>query len=141
VARKPESVFSDFIRDHLPDVDISRVESVANLGFPDMVIADRAGTGKIGFLENKVVQRGLKVHLRPHQISFLYRHWLYGCPAFVLVKHLPIGKRNSIVFLYHGGQCDDLLAQGLRVQPVIKWESNAIDWLLLKNLLLGIEKP
>ena len=32
MARKPESVFSDFIRDNLQGVDISRVESVANLG-------------------------------------------------------------------------------------------------------------
>lgn len=141
MARKPEAVFSEYIREHLQGVDISRVESVANLGFPDMVIADKSGSGRVGFLENKVVQRGLKVGLRPHQISFLYRHWLYGCPAFVLVKYFPIGKKKPIVFLYHGGQCDELLAQGLRVQPVIKWEIDQIDWKLLKDYLLGIEKP
>ena len=66
MARKPEAVFSDYIREHLPGVDISRVESVANLGFPDMVIANKE-TGTVGFLENKVVSRGLKIGLRPHQ--------------------------------------------------------------------------
>ena len=140
MARKPEAVFSDYIRQHLPDVDISRVESVANLGFPDMVIADKL-TGHISFLENKVVQRGLKVGIRPHQVSFLFRHWFYGCPAYILVKHSPIGKRVGIVHLYHGGQAMALLAEGLRVPSVVSWPSNAVDWPLLKSYLSGIVKP
>lgn len=141
MARKPESVFSDYIRGHLPDVDISRVESMANLGFPDMVISDCLGTGRVGFLENKVVQRGLKVGLRPHQVSFLYRHWSYGVPAYCLVKHVPLGKRLGLALLYHGGQTPEVLEKGLRVEPVIKWESNNIDWATLRLLLLGQERP
>ena len=141
MARKPDSVFSDYVRERLRDVDISRVESVANLGFPDMVVADKLGSGRVGFLENKVVQRGLKVGLRPHQVSFLVRHWSYGCPAFLLVKHLPIGKRIGLVFLYHGGQVTDVLLEGLRVAPVRRWSSDAVDWEELRKLLLGIEKP
>jgi hypothetical protein len=140
MARKPESIFSDYVRERLRDVDISRVESVANLGFPDMVLVDKC-SGRVGFLENKVVQRGLKVGLRPHQVSFLVRHWSYGCPAFLLVKHLPIGKRIGLVFLYHGGQAADVLLEGLRVEPVRRWASDAIDWEELRKLLLGEEKP
>jgi hypothetical protein len=140
MAKKPESVFSDYIRERLRDVDISRVESVANLGFPDMVLVDKC-SGRVGFLENKVVQRGLKVGLRPHQVSFLIRHWSYGCPAFLLVKHLPIGKRIGVVFLYHGGQAADVLLDGLRVEPVRRWASNAVPWEELRKLLLGEEKP
>lgn len=141
MARKPESIFSDYVRERLPDVDISRVESVANLGFPDMVLVDRLGSGRVGFLENKVVQRGLKVSLRPHQVSFLVRHWSYGCPAFLLVKHLSIGKRIGLVFLYHGGQAADVLLEGLRVAPVRRWASDAVDWIDLRKLLLGEQKP
>lgn len=140
MARKPEAVFSDYVRDNLRDVDISRVESVANLGFPDMVIADKLGSGRIGFVENKVVQRGLQVGLRPHQISFLFRHWSYGCPAFVLVKHLPIGKRIGMVNLYHGGQVMELAESGLRLAPVIRWPSNGVDWQRLRGFILGEEK-
>jgi len=140
MARKPESVFSDYVRERLRDVDISRVESVANLGFPDMVLVDKY-SGRVGFLENKVVQRGLKVGLRPHQVSFLIRHWSYGCPAFLLVKHLPIGKRIGVVFLYHGGQAADVLLDGLRVEPVRRWASDAVPWEELRKLLLGEEKP
>ena len=140
MARKPESVFSDYVRERLRDVDISRVESVANLGFPDMVLVDKC-SGRVGFLENKVVQRGLKVGLRPHQVSFLVRHWSYGCPAFLLVKHLPIGKRIGLVFLYHGGQAADVLLEGLRVEPVRRWASDAVPWEELRKLLLGEEKP
>ena len=141
MARKPESIFSDYVRERLQDVDISRVESVANLGFPDMVVADKLGGGRVGFLENKVVRRGLKVDIRPHQISFLFRHWSYGCPAFLLVKHLPIGKRIGLVCLYHGGQAPDVALEGLRVAPVRRWSSDAVDWEELRKLLLGIEKP
>lgn len=140
MARKPEAVFSDYVRDNLRDVDISRVESVANLGFPDMVIADKLGSGRIGFVENKVVQRGLQVGLRPHQISFLFRHWSYGCPAFVLVKHLPVGKRIGMVNLYHGGQVMELAEVGLRLDPVIRWPSNGVDWQRLRGFILGEEK-
>ena len=140
MARKPEAVFSDYIRDHLRDVDISRVESVANLGFPDMVVADKLGSGRVGFVENKVVQRGLQVGLRPHQISFLFRHWQYGCPAFVLVKHLPVGKRVGMVNLYHGGQSMELAEVGLRLDPVIRWPSNGVNWELLRDFILGKEK-
>ncbi len=140
MARKPESIFSDYVRERLRDVDISRVESVANLGFPDMVLVDKY-SGRVGFLENKVVQRGLKVGLRPHQVSFLVRHWSYGCPAFLLVKHLPIGKRIGLVFLYHGGQAADVLLEGLRVEPVRRWASDAVPWEELRKLLLGEEKP
>jgi hypothetical protein len=140
MARKPESVFSDYVRERLRDVDISRVESVANLGFPDMVLVDKC-SGRVSFLENKVVQRGLKVGLRPHQVSFLVRHWSYGCPAFLLVKHLPIGKRIGLVFLYHGGQAADVLLEGLRVEPVRRWASDAVPWEELRKLLLGEEKP
>ena len=140
MARKPESIFSDYVRERLRDVDISRVESVANLGFPDMVLVDKC-SGRVGFLENKVVQRGLKVGLRPHQVSFLVRHWSYGCPAFLLVKHLPIGKRIGLVFLYHGGQAADVLLEGLRVEPVRRWSSDAVPWEELRKLLLGEEKP
>jgi hypothetical protein len=140
MARKPESIFSDYVRERLRDVDISRVESVANLGFPDMVLVDKC-SGRVGFLENKVVQRGLKVGLRPHQVSFLVRHWSYGCPAFLLVKHLPIGKRIGLVFLYHGGQAADVLLEGLRVEPVRRWASDAVPWEELRKLLLGHERP
>jgi hypothetical protein len=141
MAKKPESVFSDHVREHLPDVDISRVESVANLGFPDMVIADRLGSGRIGFLENKVVSRGLQVGMRPHQVSFLYRHWHYGCPAFVFVKHLPAGKRVAMLNLYHGGQTLELATVGLRLDPIMRWPSNGVDWQRLRGFLLGEEKP
>jgi hypothetical protein len=139
MARKPEAVFSDWIRDGLIDVDITRVESRASLGFPDMVIVDKSGTGKVCFLENKVVQRGLKIDLRPHQVSFLFRHWKYGCSTFVLVKHLPVGKRVAMINLYSGGQVMELLENGLRVDPIFRYPSNGMDWEQLTSTLLGLE--
>jgi hypothetical protein len=57
------------------------------------------------------------------------------------VKHLPIGKRIGLVFLYHGGQAPDVALEGLRVAPVRRWSSDAVDWEELRKLLLGIEKP
>lgn len=117
MAKKPEAVFSDYILAHLPDVDISRIESMANLGFPDMSIADKL-TGRIAYLENKVVSRGLQVKMRPHQISFALRHWSYGVPVFILIKHVLSGKRFGCVYLYPGAVADQLLLLGLRVPPL-----------------------
>lgn len=117
MAKKPEAVFSDYISAHLPDADISRIESLANLGFPDMSIADKL-TGRIAYLENKVVSRGLQVKMRPHQVSFAVRHWSYGVPVFILIKHVLPGKRSGSVYLYPGAVADQLLLSGLRVAPL-----------------------
>ena len=135
MAKKPEAVFSEYLRDHLLNVDISRIESMANLGFPDMVVVGKT-CGSVGFVENKVVSRGLQVGLRPHQISFLYRHAQYGCAAHVVVKHCLPGKRLYTINVYNGNQVLALAEEGLRLAPVFRAASDSINWEQLTEILL-----
>jgi len=137
MAKKPEAVFSRHVIAMLPGFDIVRVETVASLGFPDMVLTDKGGTGKVCFLENKVVTRGLKVGLRPHQISFLFRQWSYGVSAYVLVKHIPVGKRIGSILLYEGGQSMELQEKGLSLPPVLSFSTAAVDWQQIRERLLS----
>jgi hypothetical protein len=137
MARKPEAVFSDYIHANLQGVDISRVESGVNLGFPDMMLADK-NTGEIAFLENKVVSAGQSVKLRPHQVSFAYRHWSYGVNCFVFVKHVLKGKRSGKLHLYTGGQALALASQGLRETPLCSWDYPvAGQWDEIRKTLFG----
>ena len=67
----PEARFSARVKAGLVHCDIERVENRVNLGVPDMMI----GVGDAFVLvELKVVAKGLKVGLRPHQIAFMTRH-------------------------------------------------------------------
>ena len=138
MARKPETLFSRHIIAMLPGFDIVRVETSASLGFPDMVLTDKRGSGKVCFLENKVVSRGQKVLLRPHQIAFLYRHWSYGAAAYILVKHVPVGKRIGRLCLYSGGQAMELQEKGLALDPVLSYSTATVDWQQIREKLLSI---
>ena len=90
-------------------------------------------------LELKVVHRGLKVTLRPHQIAFLVRHAAKGRPCFVLV--LQSGGevlKPERVFLYHGRDTVALAAEGLRLPPVASWPSRGLNWAELKEKLSAL---
>ena len=129
MATTPEARFSARVRDGLKALgcDIERIENRVNLGVSDMLVgvADCFVT-----VELKVVSRGLKVTLRPHQIAFLTRHALMGRPCFVLVLNL------DRVLLYHGRDAVALATEGLRLPPLAVWPSRGMDWQGLKEKLL-----
>jgi hypothetical protein len=118
------------VRDGLKGVgcDIERIENRVNLGVSDMLVGvlDCFVT-----VELKVVSRGLKVTLRPHQIAFLTRHALMGRPCFVLVLNL------DRILLFHGRDAVALAAEGLRLPPLAEWKSRGMDWQILRDYLSG----
>ena len=124
----PEARFSARVRDGLKALgcDVERIENRVNLGVSDMLVgvADCFVT-----LELKVVQSGLKVKLRPHQIAFLTRHAAKGRPCFVLVLNI------DRILLYHGRDAVALAADGLRLPPLAVWPSRGINWAELKEKL------
>ena len=124
----PEARFSARVRDGLKALgcDIERIENRVNLGVSDMLVgvADCFVT-----VELKVVSRGLKVALRPHQIAFLVRHAAKGRPCFVLVLNA------DRVLLYHGRDAVALAAEGLRLLPLAVWPSRGMNWAELKERL------
>jgi hypothetical protein len=71
----------------LPNCSIERIENRVNLGIPDMLI----GVGdRFVLVELKVIAKGLKVGLRPHQIAFMTRHAAKGRPCFILVLDIAL---------------------------------------------------
>ena len=132
----PEADFAARVRDGLRPhgVDTERIENRVNLGVSDMLV----GAGdRFAAVELKVVQRGLKVALRPHQTAFLARHAAAGRPCFVLVLHKGSLLRASRVLLFTGSQAVELAANGLKTEPVRAWNSRGMDWSELAALLSG----
>lgn len=138
---KPEASFSARVRAGLLPygADIERIENRVNLGIPDMLVGV---LDKFVLLELKVVDRGLKVSLRPHQIAFMTRQSAKGRPCFVLV--LQSGGttlRPAKIHLYRGRDAIDLAAHGLRVPALRSWASRGMPWGELFELLSETETP
>lgn len=131
---KPEAAFAARVRDGLKPLglDIERVENRVNLGIADCLIG--AGS-RFAAVELKVVQRGLAVSLRPHQIAFLTRHAAKGRPCFVLVLYKGTKDKPARVLLYRGADAVDLAENGLRVVPLADWPSLRMPWQELADLL------
>lgn len=127
----PEARFSARVRDGLKGLgcDIERIENRVNLGVSDMLIGV---DDRFVLVELKVVQRGLKVTLRPHQIAFLIRHAAKGRPCFVLVLNI------DRILLYHGRDAVALAAEGLRLPPLAVWPSRGMNWAELKEKLSAL---
>lgn len=132
----PEAAFSARVRDALRPfgIDPERIENRVNLGVSDMLMG--AGN-RFVTVELKVVQRGLKVSLRPHQIAFLARHAAQGRPCFVLVHQAGGAARPARIALYHGHQAVALADQGLRLAPLREWPSRGMVWSELADVLSG----
>ena len=125
---KPEAAFATRVRDGLTKfgVDIERIENRVNLGIPDMLLGIE---DRFVMVELKVVQRGLKVGLRPHQIAFMARQSGKGRPCFILV--LQSGGtvlKPAAIHLYRGRDAIALAGDGLRLQSLKSWPSRGMDW-------------
>lgn len=116
---------------------ITRIESRVGLGIPDCLIAFKEGV--FVMLELKVVKRGRKVNLSPHQIAFHLKHATdMGCPTFVLVQHIPPSgmTRESMLLLYKGSQVMELKKLGVDLQPEGEWSWRAPMWEMMRDQLL-----
>lgn len=128
----PEARFSARVKAGLVNCDIERVENRVNLGVPDMMI----GVGdRFVLVELKVVSKGLKVGLRPHQIAFMTRHAAKGRPCFVLVLDMGNTLRPSTIRLYHGSDAMALATEGIKLDPLRCWPSRGMPWKELEETL------
>ena len=128
----PEARFSARVKAGLVNCDIERVENRVNLGVPDMMI----GVGdRFVLVELKVVAKGLKVGLRPHQIAFMTRHAAKGRPCFVLVLDMGNTLRPSTIRLYHGRDAMALATEGIKLDPLRCWPSRGMPWKELEETL------
>ena len=136
MATTPEARFSSRVRMGLSECgcDIDRVENRVNLGIADMLI----GVNNLFVtVELKVVSRGLKVQLRPHQVSFSTKHSAKGRPSFILIRHERNTAHPGKIMLYHGRQAVELVTEGLRLEPLAEWPDYGMPWQELTDWLSG----
>lgn len=136
----PETLLYKRLKENLPESHITRIESRVNLGIPDCLVAfprDRMFV----MVELKVVSKGKKVRISPHQIAFHLKHADLECPTYILVehnKHVSTGQKSELL-LYEGWQAEDLLMLGVDAPPLGRWEKRKIQWHILRHLLTGGE--
>ena len=131
----PEAVFYKKIRESLPGCYFTRIESRVGLGIPDILLG--LDSGKFVMMEVKVVLRGFKVHISPHQVAFHVKHSRIDCPVFVLIKkYVKTGPHgNGELFLYRGADAASLQEIGLREVPLAHWPLDTVDWNRMRGLL------
>lgn len=133
---KPEAALYRRIRDNLRDCHFTRIESRVGLGIPDCLLAFKEGV--LVLVEMKVVKRGRKVALSPHQVAFHLKHSDLRCPTFILVQHIPPSgmTRDSMLLLYRGSQVLELSKLGVELEPCGEWSWRAPMWEMMRDQLL-----
>lgn len=109
-----------------------------NLGTPDCLIAFRV-PGVFVMLELKVVKRGRKVALSPHQVAFHAKHADLNCPTYILVQYFPPGAtqaQKAELRLYAGHQAVELATRGVDTEPIVSWPWVGVPWELFRLYLL-----
>ena len=135
---KPESALYQRLKENLPGCHITRIESRVNLGTPDCLVAFKV-PGVFVMIELKVVKRGKKVTLSPHQIAFHAKHADMNCPTFLFVQYHPPGtthNHKAQLRLYAGEQVVELATRGIDTPPIAVWQWTTIPWELLRLHLL-----
>lgn len=128
----PEARFSIRVKEGLSRCNIERIENRVNLGIPDMLVGVE---DRFIPIELKVVSKGLKVGLRPHQIAFMTRHAAKGRPCYVLVLDAGNTLRPSTIRLYHGRDVMQLATEGIKLIPLQCWPSRGMPWGELEETL------
>ena len=135
---KPESALYRRLRDNLSasDCHLTRIESRVGLGIPDCLVAFKR-SGEFVMVELKVVKRGFKVNLSPHQVAFHLKHADMHCPTFVVVQYSPAGKTAAgELLVYSGDQVMDVHKLGVKAEPLARWPWLGVQWQMVKQVLL-----
>ena len=136
---KPEASLYKRLKENLPNSHITRLESRVELGIPDCLVALGPQQARFVMVELKVVKRGKKVALSPHQVAFHLKHSDFKVPTFILVQYHPPGtasSRNAELRLYRGDQAETLVYQGIEVEPVWACNLAQMQWHMLRVELL-----
>ena len=96
-----------------PKWRLTRLESWASLGVPDVLGCDEQG--RFFLIELKSVT-GNAVRLSPHQISFLTTH--QHAPVYCLVHQTH--RNGESLYLYPGAAAIDLAQDGLATEPLLR---------------------
>ena len=92
----------------MPEISFTRIENLSSHGTPDLLAYNKKGTF---FTVELKVSKVNSVRLSPHQISFHVRH---PHNTFILVSSALYKDEK----LYEGTSCQQLVACGLRLEPL-----------------------
>jgi hypothetical protein len=137
MASKPEANLYQRLKENLLNCHITRIESRVGLGIPDCLLAFNHGL--FVMLELKVVKKGRKVLLSPHQVAFHIKHADLRCPTYILVQHFAKGSpltNKSELLLFCGEQAIDLAARGVDTPALARWPWTQIAWADLRKHLV-----
>ena len=137
MAAKPEANLYKRLNENLPSCHFTRIESRVNLGIPDCLLAFPHGL--FVMVELKVVKRGRKVNLSPHQIAFHIKHADLRCPTYILVQYQPTGTAHaskSELLLFCGEQAIDLANLGVDTPALARWPWTGVSWSDLRKHLV-----
>jgi len=132
---KPEASLYKRLKENLPNSHITRLESRVGLGIPDCLVALGPQQARFVMVELKVVKRGKKVALSPHQVAFHLKHSDFKVPTFILVQYHPpgtISSRYAELRLYAGSQAGDLALVGVDIEPVWACNLAQMQWHMLR---------
>ena len=119
---KLESKFWLEVKNKLPEISFTRLESWASAGVPDLLCFNKKQTF---FTIELKVTKGKKLTFSPHQISFHVRH---PAKTFVLAKVLG----PCAVILYDGKDILELKTRGVVLEP------RATGWEEIKKILVNV---
>ena len=102
---------------HRPDVRLTRIESWASQGVPDLVVCGE--TGDFSFWELKTAT-GVAVRLSPHQVAWMEQH--KHTASFIIVR-----CKDRHAHVYRADQAVELVDCGLLLKPHFKIDA-PINW-------------
>ena len=121
---KPETKLWHKVKKSMPEISFTRLENLSSFGTPDLLCYNKNHT--FFTIELKVTKTN-SVRLSPHQISFHVRH---PKNTFILV----LDARHSLPKLYEGASCLQLVACGLKLEPLCEtFEACRLKLETLKN--------
>lgn len=98
----------------MPTWRVTRLESWASQGVPDVLISDSKARFQLIELKNTTTN---KVTISPHQVSFLTSH--AAAPVWLVVRRMR--AESTDYFLFSGDKVEDLKSHGLdKVEPVLR---------------------
>ena len=106
---KPERKLWQKVKKFMPEISFTRLENLSGFGTPDLLAYNKNHTF---FTVELKVAKGNSVKLSPHQISFHVKH---PHNTFILVS----SERDSLLKLYEGSRCLQLVACGLRLEALL----------------------
>lgn len=111
-------------------VILTRIETWASAGVPDLMICDEEG--HFHFIELKNTSTNA-VELRPHQVAWACRHG--HASSWILVRKQTSAKADQELYLFNGHHAVELRMEGLQAVEPVCHQVKKFDWSEVLDLI------